>query len=116
MLPGVAVAGPLLAIRTSARCTSVVSSGSVLFDGTGSLSVALTVAVLVSRPGVGGVASVTPTAVAVPGARVPTVQVSTPAAAVQPAEPVRNAVPAGSVSVTLTLVAVAGPLFVMAKV
>lgn len=77
---------------------------------------ALTVATLVSRPGSGGVLSVTPTAVLAPGASVPTAHDSMPTDTVQPAEDAMTAVPAGSGSVTVTFVAVAGPLLVMVKV
>ena len=114
--PATALAGPAFTTATSALARSVVCSGSLLLPGMGSGWVPETVATSSMTPGVGGVEIVTPRATLLPGAIVPTSHVTTAPDAEHPALPVTKAVPGGSVSVTVTLVAVAGPRFVTASV
>jgi len=99
--------------------TTSVSSLALLLPGTGSLVVALTVTLFVIVPDVPGAVTVTVIAGAAPTANVARLHVTTPAASLH-VHPVPEAdtyvTPAGSVSSTLTPLAVDGPLFVTLNV
>ena len=114
-VPDVAVAGPVLVIITSAEAVTVVVAVDELLPGFGSDSLADTVAVLLMVPVVVGVTVIVNVALA-PDASEAEVHVTVPEALVHPelAEP--NVTPAGRTSVTLTPVAVLGPLFLAVSV
>jgi len=99
--------------------TTSVSSLALLFPGTGSLVVALTVTLFVIVPDVPGAVTVNVIAGPAPTANIARVHVTTPAASLH-VHPVPEAdtyvTPAGSVSSTLTPLAVDGPLFVTLNV
>src|SRR5262245_15858792 len=91
---------------------TVVGSVSVLLPGTGSLSAALTDAVLLRFPARGGASTTIVMTGAAPTARLGRVHVTTPAASphAQPVPPALwKTTPAGSVSATETAEAGAGP-------
>ena len=90
--------------------TMEVGSETLLLATLGSGSAAETLALLTMFPNAVGVTAIVETALA-PLARLGMVQVTTPAACVQPAEAETNVTPAGRVSVTTTLVAGEGPKF-----
>src|SRR5437867_655716 len=104
-VPAVAVPGPLLVIaRSASRCTIVVAVAILFVPLVSSPAlVAVTVAVLVSGPGVVGAMCAPMLKVALAlGASVPTVHVTTFGAAwLQPEDAPAKVVPAGSVSVTV---------------
>ena len=91
-------------------------SEAVLFEASGSASVAVTVALFVIWPDVVGVTVIVTIADA-PLANVPMLQFTGPAPLQEPwvvvADP--NVTPPGRLSVTFTLVAEAGPLFTTIK-
>jgi len=99
--------------------TTSVSSLALLFPGIGSLVVALTVTLFVIVPDVPGAVTVNVIAGPAPTANIARVHVTTPAASLH-VHPVPEAdtyvTPAGSVSSTLTPLAVDGPLFVTLNV
>src|SRR5258708_21262005 len=80
----VAVTGPVLVIDRSAEATIVVVADAVLLAVFGSGSLPLTVAVLVLVPAVAGAVALMVNVALAPEARLPTVQVTVPAALVQP--------------------------------
>ena len=101
-----------MVIERSAEAVTVVVSVAVLLPVFASLVEELTVAVLVIVPPSLGAVTTMVMAVAAPGAKLARVQVTTPPAwlQVQPLpEALTNVTPAGSVSLTLTEVAVLGP-------
>src|SRR2546428_765763 len=115
-VPAAAVPGPVLVIARSASRWTVVVAVAILFVPLVSSPalVAVTVAVLVSGPGVAGVMCAPMLNVRfAPAASVPNVHVTTFGAVwLQPEDAPAKVVPAGSVSVTVPPVAVEGPLFV----
>ena len=92
--------------------STTVVTPAVLLDESGSASDALTLAVSVICPEAVGV-TMTVTMALAPLANVPTEQLTGPVPLQEPCvvEEETNVTPAGSVSVTLTFVACAGPLF-----
>jgi hypothetical protein len=105
-------AEPVLPIATSATGVTVVMTGGVtLFVGLGSPVGELTLATFVSEPEAGAV-TVTVTLLTWPLARVPKLQLTTPLLFTPPPVALTNVTPAGSASVTTTLLALDGPKFV----
>src|SRR2546425_10327817 len=119
-VPAVAVAGPVLVIARSANRWTVVVAVAVLFAPlVSSLAlVAVTVAVLVSGPGVAGAMCAPMLNVRLaPAASVPNVHVTTFGAVwLHPEDAPAKVVPAGSVSVTVPPLDVDGPLLVTVTV
>src|SRR5260370_276690 len=94
----------------------VVVAVAVLLAVFGSGSLPLTVAVLVMVPAVAGAVALMVNVALAPTARLPTEQVTVPEAFVHPELADTKVTPAGRVSVTTTLVAALGPLFVATTV
>src|SRR5437899_2156901 len=120
-VPAAASAGPVFVIaRSATRWTVVVVAVAVLFAGLMSSPalVAVTVAVLVSGPGVAGAMCAPMLNVRLaPAASVPNVHVTTFGAVwLHPEDAPANVVPAGSVSVTVPPLEVEGPLLVTVTV
>ena len=106
------LAGPVLPSPTSATAVTVVMTGGVtLFVGLGSPVGVLTLATFVSEPEAGAV-TVTVTLLTAPLPRLPNAQVTIPALLRPPPVALTNVTPAGSASVTTTLLALDGPKFV----
>ena len=105
-------AGPVLAIIKSATgMTVVITGGLVLFVGFGSPVGVATLAKLVSVP-LAGAVTVNVTLLTTPFARLPKFHVTMPLFVVPPPVALTNATPTGSVSVTMTPLALDGPKFV----
>lgn len=116
--PGAGLAGEadLSISRSAPDSTSVVVVVS-LSSGSGSGVVEVTSALLTSVPTVAAPTRTTISRLALaPGARVPTVQVTVPAALAQPASALEKVTPAGSVSTIWAFCALLGPAFVMVTV
>ena len=107
--------GPPVTVLQIGLWFSVVTTVEWLFPGTGSLWFPATTAVFVSVEPVLPAVTVTSKLRDAPEARLPTVQVTTPASCVQPALAETNVELDGSVSVTVTPVAAAGPLLVAVR-
>ena len=111
MLPATTVDGPVLLIERSAdaAAVTVVVSEELLLAGFGSAVVADTVPVLVIVPvAVGAVTTIVAVELP-PVARAPIVQVTVPALLAHPVEADWKPTPVGSVSETVTPVALLGP-------
>ena len=114
-MPAATVAGPNLLIARSALAVTVVFAVDELLPAAGSLVVVLTDAVFEIDAGVAPVVETTMVTTALaPPASVPRLQVTAVVPEQLPCVGVAetNAVPAGSVSFTVTFCAVLGPLLV----
>src|SRR2546426_893686 len=115
--PTVVDAGPVLVTdRSVERADTEVLADAELLAAFGSDSLPVTVAVLEMLPAVAGAVALMVNVELAPLARLPAAQVTVPALLVQPALADTKVTPVGRVSVTLTPVAVAGPLFVAVSV
>src|SRR5438477_374197 len=109
-------AGPLLLTATSASgVTAVVTGGVMLFVGFGSLVGEPALATFVKLP-LAGACTVKVTLLVAPLARLPNAQVTTPLLFTPPPLALTKVAPAGTASVTVTLLAADGPRFVTAIV
>src|SRR5262245_59011148 len=101
----------------SANGMTLVLAEALLLTKLGSCVLPVTVAVLVTKPDAEapGLADIKSEAIE-PAGRIPIVQVTLPAACKQTDEPALNVTSGGSVSVTMTWLAVDGPLLTTVKI